>query len=498
MTGLGSRQENLPRSRWANGLWFAIAFAACLSVFAINGGALYYYDTAGYLEQGKTALSSLGWDLSPTPAGDGTGAAVAAPSESDGVVVGSRSAIYSVSMTVLHFTLGINALVILQVLALILAIGISARVALRSFGSERPLALAVAIPVLVACLGSLPFYTAYLMPDIFAPILILMMATLAVFARSMTKIEIVLAILLGCVAVVLHPSHLVIAGLMVPVVALAAIALQREKWWLAPVLASVILGGGLAERVLFASVVEKVQSSQVIYQPFLTARTIADGPGLRVLENNCPDETLATCALYDALQLSTDPWRLTSTHIIFETDPRLGSYRFLSPEDQSAVAKEQLSFFLKVLREEPVGLTLAFVRNTLLQANMFSVELTIPIQDTLNNANAITDIVPASFEKARLLGQRDALGWLTSLHAFVYAVSALLMVVIVVLPQKSAPLTIKGFAMMILIGILVNAFVCGGISQPSARYGARVAFLLPVAVSFILMFYSDMRRRKAP
>ena len=161
------------------------------------------------------------------------------------------------------------------------------------------------------------------------------------------------------------------------------------------------------------------------------------------------------------------------------------------------VAEDQIPFFLRVLREKPIALTGAFLRNTLDQANLFSIQYTIPTSQTLENVNNITDLAPASFAQTRLLDQRTNLGWLTIVHGAVYAASALLVVVVVVLPQKAPPLALRAFAMVVLIGVLINAFVCGGVSQPSDRYGARVAFLLPIATSFIILFYSGVRVRKA-
>ena len=35
------------------------------------------------------------------------------------------------------------------------------------------------------------------------------------------------------------------------------------------------------------------------------------------------------------------------------------------------------------------------------------------------------------------------------------------------------------FVLMILAGLVANAVVCGGISQPATRYGSRVIWLLP-------------------
>jgi|GEM_PF-1594621 len=476
-------------------LWYASALFACLLIALINNGALYYFDTAGYLEQGQSTLNALGLFLSDP----GSGTAEAAPQGEapDGVVVGSRSAVYSTIMTLLHFTAGINTMVLVHVGALMLAVWLAARVATRQFMHGRSVAATTAIPILFASFGSLPFYTAYLMPDIFAPILILVAATIAIFSRDMTGLEIILALALGIMAVVTHPSHLIIAALLIPVIAVASIAMARPGWWLAPLLIGLIVAGGFAERAIFTSAVKSVKSSEVVYQPFLTARTIADGPGLDVLQQSCPNGDIPTCALYEALQKSDDPWRLTASHIMFETSPELGSFKHLTLADQARVAHDQIPFFLRVLRERPVALTLAFLQNTLDQANLFSIQYTIPTTQTLINVNKITDIAPASFETTRLIDQRRNLDWLTMVHGAVYAVSALLVVVIVVLPQKAPPLAFRAFAMVILIGILINAFVCGGVSQPSDRYGARVAFLLPIATSFILLFYAGVRVKKA-
>jgi len=378
-------------------------------------------------------------------------------------------------MTLLHFTIGINATILVHVAALIFAVWLAARVAARQFQHGRSVAATTAIPILFAAFGSMPFYTAYLMPDIFAPILIFIAATLAIFARDMSKGEILIALILGVLSVVTHPSHLMIAVLLIPIVAIASLIMARTGWWLAPLLLIAITLGGLAERVVFASAVKVVQSSEVIYQPFLTARTIADGPGLAVLQANCPNAEMPTCVLYEALQKSDDPWRLTASHIMFERDPNLGSYKLLPIDDQRRVAEDQIPFFLQVFMERPLALIGSFLQNTLDQANLFSIQFTIPTSKTLENVNTVTDIAPASFERARLIDQRSGLAWLKTVHGAVYAVSALLVVVIVVLPQKVPPLAFRGFAMVILIGILINAFVCGGVSQPSDRYGARVA-----------------------
>ncbi len=83
---------------------------------------------------------------------------------------------------------------------------------------------------------------------------------------------------------------------------------------------------------------------------------------------------------------------------------------------------------------------------------------------------------------------------LTKFHRIIYGLSALLVVALVALPRCS-PRESKLMANMLIIGILVNAFVCGGVSQPADRYGARVAFLLPLGLAFLLIFLQRHRAK---
>ena len=93
----------------------------------------------------------------------------------------------------------------------------------------------------------------------------------------------------------------------------------------------------IAERKAFEFAAETVTKKEVLYTPHITARLIVDGPGLAYLNDVCPRDDLATCALHEALSWSDDPYRLTATHIIFERSENLGSFRLMPIEDQQAV-----------------------------------------------------------------------------------------------------------------------------------------------------------------
>ncbi|HEU0221820.1 MAG TPA: hypothetical protein VFR34_06355, partial [Paracoccaceae bacterium] len=64
-------------------------------------------------------------------------------------------------------------------------------------------------------------------------------------------------------------------------------------WWIAPALVLLMGLVGIGERLAFQFAVETVTRSAVAYQPILTARLIADGPGLAYLRDHCPDERIA-------------------------------------------------------------------------------------------------------------------------------------------------------------------------------------------------------------
>jgi hypothetical protein len=308
--------------------------------------------------------------------------------------------------------------------------------------------------------------------------------------------EVILAILVGIFAVVSHLSHLAIALVMVPAAALVSVAMSRQRWWLPVAYVCLIVGAGFTEQSLLRTAAKAVAHSDVVIKPYITARLIEDGPGLKYLDRYCPDDHIPTCKLHAALQWSDDPWRITATHIVFETSPRLGSFRLMTPEDQKAVADDQVGFFFDVLMDQPVGVTMALMRNVLLQSGWVSVEMTLP-SDTIVAQNAdVTGLAFGSFDHGRITRDTAWLGPVTLWHQAFYIASLVVVLALVLLPRR-VPGEVKALAVMVILGILANALVCGGISQPATRYGARVIWLLPMTATILMIFAFRSRRFEA-
>lgn len=493
----GNGDINVRSSSLVSAAWVAAAVLLCLSVLLINGRPLFYFDTLGYLVQGTTGLNKLGIDA-PSPLEDQSRAQRAtlpAMAEIDAAktVDGSRSAVYALVSAILAHLRMLEVLIAVNVVAVFLAVWLPMRIATRRWGLRMPLAQSVSLPIIVASLGSLPFFVSYLMPDTFAPVLLLVIATITVFGRQMNAWEMLLAVALGAFATVAHLSHLAIVTAMVPAVALVALILSRRKWWLPPALILIIVGIGFAEQSVLRSAAKSVANSEVVIKPYITARIIEDGPGLTYLEDHCPNENIPTCKLYDALQWSDDPYRITATHIVFETSPRLGSFRLMTPEDQRSVAEDQIGFFFDVLADQPVALTTAFLRNAVDQSERVAVDLTIPTDSIVAQHAEVPGLAFSEFGHGRITKSTGWLGPLTLFHQALYILSLAVIVALILLPRR-VPGEIKALAVMVLLGILANALVCGGISQPSTRYGARVIWLLPLVATMLFTFARRTRQ----
>ena len=405
------------QGRISGGVFWAFVLGLALTgVAVLNAGPLFYVDTGGYLAQGAKVLARLMPDM-VSGGMAGPASEMASETGSGGIpggVTGNRAVIYALILGAWVRIFGVATGFMPQVLICGLVLWLVARVMGRRTGQKMgaaPPALRIAaLSALAGLLGALPFYSVYLMPDIFAPLLILLAGLVTARAGVLRWWEAVLIAGLMALAAMTHISHLALALALIPVSALLGVLGwgddgQRRRWWLAPVLIGLAAGGALVERVAFRITVAVVEQSEVVYQPFLTARLIVDGPGMAYLTDVCPAavdsaagaasmDSVAgaapvgsvtdaasvgsvadaasvgsvagepACALYPLITAPEYPLRRTATHIIFETSQERGSLRLLPPEIQRAIAADQRGFALRVARSRPLALTAAILGNT--------------------------------------------------------------------------------------------------------------------------------------
>lgn len=482
-----------------------LAVLACLWVWAANGGPLFYFDSVTYVLRGHQVFQQLGLidpandtllqlSASASASGADGGAAAAKVSDGAGAVDGSRSLVFSILLFLFALTGHIEWFFLFNAVITVGTIWILSHVVLQGYSTGLSSSQVTLIGVLICATGAMPFYVAFLMPDLLAGLLILVAAILIGFGAKLTVWELLALFCVGALATVTHLSHLALAG-MATVLALLFVPLQLPgKRWIAPVMLASFVLLGVAEQATLRIAATVTQKSEVVYKPFLTARLIQDGPGLTYLDKNCPNDAIPTCALADALKLSDDPWRLTASHIVFETSARLGSFRLMSGDDQRRVALSQFKFFFDVLRDQPFTTTFTILHNALLQASMNSVDMTLQSDRIVQEGYTFGGSLGDSFDHGRLTARTDWLALVDPLQKGVYGISLILILILMVWPGAVNRRT-RLYLIVICLGILANALVCGGLSQPATRYGGRVIWLLPLSATIAGVVWLKQRKQ---
>jgi len=477
------------------GLWALLVLAALSSVWALNGaGPLYYYDTGGYIAQGKAAFGALGIDLSEARAPEIGTQRGAGPSDDD-LVSGDRSVLYALLLTGSGAALGYSLAALLQILVLGAALAYLLQLLAHRVGTRASRAT-IALPIIVACIGALPFYAALLMPDIYAATLILGAAVLGVAADRMSLSERALVTALITGSLLMHISNLGIAVGLIPVVLIGAMLSKVQtsaRRWLAPALMCLAVLIGFGERLAFGTLSEEIEGKTAIYKPFVSVRLIIDGPGFEYLTERCPSQSEPSCALYTLLTQPNAP-AFDMASILFDPHEQATSFRNLPAAMQEAIAQDQMRFVLRVFADRPVEVIGSMIQNALVQLNRFGIRQTLPTPNILGSVLSSGQLAPEPFASARLLGARDDLKPIETLHRWAYGLA--LAALLGGLAFAPAPRRVKIFVLILLAGIAINAAICGALSQPAPRYGGRVIWLVLIGATVLWLYRRERSARR--
>ena len=432
----------------------------------INGSALTFPDTASYYKGGALAVAKIRTILaSVAGSGDGAAGAAAIDQTLEGVR-GVRSAFYSLFVYVTSpgrsfGTVAIQGAVIAWLSLLLIRAAFPALHA-RAF---------LLVIVLVAAGTGAPWVTSYLMPDVFAAVVILATALLALYHRSLSRAELVALVLLLSFAITAHPTHLLLGGgllVVAPLAARVAHGVWRETpailTWLGLPLVLAVAG------LLFVGIVGFKSVSVVpASEPFMLARAIDDGPAYRYIKERCPRERFVVCAFADRL-----PTR--SAHVfLWEPD---GVMSRASPAERAQIAAQEMDVVWAAIRAYPLEQLYASSRNVVRQLTAFG--LGQFWWGRLDLSNPEDPSVPRYVEEER--------GFFAAFTAIHYAVViASLLVILGLSFARTARLAREHLALVAVIGlgILGNAAICAVLSGPAERYQIRVVWLVPLLAAAI-------------
>lgn len=405
-----------------------------------NGYPLVFADTGTYLSQAINR--HLGWDRPP---------------------------FYSLFLLCLHLTITTWPAIAAQALLAAYTLHLLRRALMPGSSAWWLLPLAGFAAVATA----LPWFASQLMPDIFTPLLVVALALLILTPDRLSPAEQIW--LAGSAAFMIATQQssvalaLTVLLVLTPFRHLLAARVPLRRAGLVRLAAAPLLA------MTGMTAVNAVGYGRPALSPygnvFLLARVIYDGPGMDVLHRDCPSHSWRLCPFLARMPATSDDflWRPDSPIML------AGGHIAVSADADAIIAA--------ALRAEPGREALAMLRNGLTQLGRFATgDGLAPCPATVTPW--IDRDFPA-FERAAYANARQARGtlgvprWMQILHRLTAlgGVAACLLIMAAGLRRRHPA---AGFAAAVLLAILANAGIAGGLSAPHDRYGSRVMLLPPL------------------
>lgn len=465
----------------------ATAFLAALVLmtFAVfNGYATFFNDSRSYIRGGMTVVDTVlhtkiapEWKsrvemakLAPRSAVTGATETTAAPQAEP--PTSNRSVYYGILAFAGYITSDFWLTIFVQAYAVGYVIAL---VAARVYGiTGWPVVLIVVAPV--ALLTTVGPFISNIMPDIFTGIGILAAALVLCWWPRLTRGDRLGLFLVISFGLLSHTSHIaILAVLMVLAVPLL--------WWLgrgrplrAPI-AFLISAVGVAVIGVMAynAAATRVSGQKPLLMPHLTAHLVEMGPGMALIRDTCPESGFAVCDFADRLPV---PW----IDFISSRSRETGVFEVADLPTKRRLSEEQIPFALAVAWHDPLGLAAGMGRDILWQLGWFNLRTMKHNDKVAENFDATFPPQVASAISGSQIGISDRPLAVIETTNIVLTVLALLYLGIVVVRGRNrdpAERELAVFFLVIGLGLVANAIVCGGLASPNPRFQARVIWLVP-------------------
>jgi hypothetical protein len=427
----------LDRARWALAIVLSMTILIAPAVW--NHFPLLQYDTGGYLAR---------WY--------------------EGTLVPSRAVVYglilnlSVPLSFWPVVLGQSALTVWIVALMLRAHGLG----------ERPSILLGVIATLSA-LTTLPWLTAILLTDIFCGLGVFALYLLLMRNDGLSGPERVGLIVLTAVAAATHSATIAVLAVLLAAAALVRL-FDRTRMPAANLRRGVV---ALVLGALMVFAANYVVAKQVAWTPggfaLSFGRMLQDGIVNKYLDEHCPNPALQLCAYKNELPKSADVWFWGSK--LFD---KLGRF--------AGLGKEMEKIALDSLFEYPaLQIQTAAVATAKQLVAVHTGEGVV--HWTWHTYFIIQDFAPQLLPTMWAARQQRGEISFTAINELQYPLAlfsiALLPVLLLLARHKRVPPDIAELAAWVSVTLLANAFVCGALSNPHDRYGARVVWLATVAVA---------------
>jgi hypothetical protein len=494
-------------------LLLVIAATALLSMVAIaNNQPFFFQDTSAYIRAPDFAITKILGDRfatewhqsarpdveepspdSPHVAGKHRFVSTGLSSVREEAVLAGRSPYYGAVLYASHLAGRLWPAVFLQAFV---AAALTFMTTSIFFGRQR-IPFLVVISSLFA-LTSLPFFVGFLMPDVWAGLAALAFALYVMFGSSLTRPG---KFFLYAVMIFASISHTTIMLLLICLFTAFSVITAIDKGTNIGSLrgpsiltASIILISIFAN-IGFGAAVEKIVGKPAIMPPFITARVIEDGPGQLYAEATCPDSGYRVCDFVNRFPVD-------SQDFLWSADPQVGVFAVVDADTRRELSEEQFEFALNSVLAHPILQLRKSFSNWWQQ--LFKLQLAdfqYTEQERITYAQKLPPSYGARLEKTFAYRELWPIPLLTGLHLVAATVSGLYIILSLAvhvfgskrnITRNDQGVNDRGyqaviFATIILLAVIINAAICGMLSEPVPRYQARIAWLLPFAALILAM-----------
>jgi hypothetical protein len=339
---------------------------------------------------------------------------------------------------------------------------------------------------LLALLTTLPWQSCAILADLPAA-LVPLGIFLLVFGRDrLARWEVALVFAITLISCMVHYSHLPLMAVLT-VLALGIGLVERRPR------SDILRGIALCLAVIAITAVAHIGMQwkfrgKLAIAPngpvFLLARLVEDGPAKDFLVAHCAEAKFALCAYVDDMPMSTGDFLWESDGPVI----RLGGYSAMSQQAKIIVAG--------TLMQEPGRIALLSLRHTLEQLVDFGTASYLrrfmsPGKGWRRYADTMEIGLPGEYME--FAASRQSTGrlelWVFSALMPSVAISAALLAGMLLIGAVrggafgGTPLRgdsrLQALSWLVLATVLVNAAICGVLSEPADRYQSRVVWLLP-------------------
>ena len=438
------------RAWWALAIILSVAILIAPAIW--NRFPLLQYDTGGYLAR---------WY--------------------EGTLVPSRAVVYGLILNA-GVPLSFWPVLIAQAALTVWVLALMLRV--HGFGG-RPWLLLGSVTVL-SILTTLPFLTAILLTDIFCGLGVLALYLLLMRGDALSRSERIGLVVLGAVSAATHSATIAVMGALVASAALLYL-INRKR------VPRAALGHGVLALLLGAVMVFAANyavAKRLAWTPggfaLSFGRMLQDGIVNKYLDAHCPDARLRLCAYKDELPRYADVWFWGSP--LFD---RLGRFAGLGKEMEHIAVQSLIDYPALQIKTAAIATARQLI-------DVHTGEGVVHwVWHTYFIVHDYTPQLEPAMKAARQQLGEFSFETINKVHYPLALLSmALLPAIVVCAWRRKLPAALGELAAFCALALFANALVCGALSNPHDRYGARIVWLAAVAAGLALACVIE--RRKAP